>query len=121
MFNCRFSHGRDSAELLVSSGILHDACASICKTTCNGDLNSVCYQVYERVPNGKIIAFRSPSSCTVQNLEQQGKDLVPSATVGTMFDFIATKVNRSFSIHKAAAEVFSSLHAKLSKLKDEVL
>ncbi|KAM7506661.1 hypothetical protein LguiA_017114 [Lonicera macranthoides] len=115
-----FSLGQDSAWLMVSSDILHDACASICKTTCNRDLNSVCYQVYERVPNGKILAFRSPPDCTVQNLEHQGKDLVPSSTFGTMFDFIATKVNRSFSIHKAAAEVFSSLHAQLSKLKDEI-
>ncbi|KAM7509954.1 hypothetical protein LguiB_008829 [Lonicera macranthoides] len=114
-----FSHGQDSAWLMVSSDILHNACASICKTTCNGDLDSVCYEVYERVPNGRTIAFRSPPNFTVQNLEHQGKDLVPPSTFGTMFDFIATKVNRSFSIHKAAAEVFSSLHAQLSKLNDE--
>ncbi|KAM7506658.1 hypothetical protein LguiA_017111 [Lonicera macranthoides] len=71
-------------------------------------------------PNGKIIAFAPSPACTVQRLREMGKDLVPASTVGTFFDFIATKVNPHFSINKAAVEAFASLYDQLSVLQDQI-
>lgn len=73
--------------------------------------------MYENRPNGTIIAFASSNQDTVN------RDLVSSGElkgVFDFFDFVGTNVNRSFSVHKEAVTVFSSMLNELTLLKAQV-
>lgn len=124
-FNCRFSYGLYSANVIVNSNLLHDACSAICKTSNNQNSDiSISIQASQLVPDGKIIAFVPSPTCTVQLLQEQDQDLLPiTSNTGTFFDFIATKVNPRFSISNAALRIFTSLYDddQLSALQDQVL
>ena len=126
---CRFSSGLELANLVVNSELLHrswDAISDLEKRSCTHvpDLPlSVEYKECEHPGMGTIVAFACPSSVNVQQLERVGTDLVSADEIAgffSMFDFVRTKVNPSFSVHKAAASLFSSHMHLLSLLKEKV-
>ncbi|XP_027153539.1 senescence-associated carboxylesterase 101 isoform X1 [Coffea eugenioides] len=126
--SCKFSSGLELANLVVNSELLHrswDAISDLEKRSCTHvpDLPlSVEYKECEHPGMGTIVAFACPSSVNVQQLERVGTDLVSADEIAgffSMFDFVRTKVNPSFSVHKAAASLFSSHIHLLSLLKEK--
>ncbi|XP_027073715.2 senescence-associated carboxylesterase 101 [Coffea arabica] len=127
--SCKFSSGLELANLVVNSELLHrswDAISDLEKRsrTHVPDLPlSVEYKDSEHPGVGTIVAFACPpSSVNVQQLERVGTDLVSADEIAgffSMFDFVRTKVNPSFSVHKAAASLFSSHMHLLSLLKEK--
>ncbi|KAF5961743.1 hypothetical protein HYC85_002952 [Camellia sinensis] len=124
-----FSSGEELGNLVLSSDLLHYSWAAILEaykdTTGTANPNdpttfpiSIKYRVdRQQSPHGTtIVAFVSSPTCTAQHFQRDGRDLVSSTT---LFDFVSTKVNPSFSIHRAALELFASHHNGLSDLKKQ--
>lgn len=122
-----FSSGEELGNLVLSSDLLHYSWAAILEaykdTTGTANPNdpttfpiSIKYRVdRQQSPHGTtIVAFVSSPPCAAQHFERDGRDLVSSPT---LFDFVRTEVNPSFSIHRAALELFASHHNGLSDLK----
>ncbi|KAL3526454.1 hypothetical protein ACH5RR_011110 [Cinchona calisaya] len=125
-----FSSGLELANLVASSEILDsswDAIADLySRNTSAGEPTrhplSLAYHVYQRPSAATIIAFVTSASANVEHLRREGIDLVSSDELAAslpLFDFIPTKVNPSFSVHKAAATLFASHQDALSLLKDK--
>ncbi|CAA3016994.1 senescence-associated carboxylesterase 101-like isoform X1 [Olea europaea subsp. europaea] len=118
---CFFSSGLELAYLIVTSDLLQRSWKEISEIHKQNHIHindltspSVSYKVYENRPNGTIIAFASSNQDTVS------RDLVSSEElkgVFDFFDFVGTNVNRSFSVHKEAVTVFSSMLNELTLLK----
>ena len=117
------------ANLVASLDLLHyswEAIVDLHRETHSRDPNlpiSVKCKVYQHPSKGTIIAFVSSPTCTVHHLQGEGREFVSSdALKGSfpVFEFICTKVNRSFSINKAAVTLFASLYDELSRLKNQV-
>lgn len=118
---CVFSSGLELANLIVTSDLLQRSWKEISEILKQNHIHtngltppSVSYKVYDNRPNGTIIAFASSNPDTVN------RDLVSSEELKGVFDFfgfVGTNVNRSFSVHKEAVTVFSSLLNELTLLK----
>ncbi|KAI3452387.1 hypothetical protein Pfo_009052 [Paulownia fortunei] len=120
-----FSSGAELADLLVNSGLLSCSWEAILDTQQSSPndptLPYVKYKVHHP-PNGTIIAFVSSPEVTVHHLQTQGRDLVSSEELKgsfNLFDFVATKVNPSFAIHREAVTIFFSLLAELTRLRNQ--
>ncbi|XP_016510827.1 senescence-associated carboxylesterase 101-like isoform X1 [Nicotiana tabacum] len=120
-----FSSGQELANLVVSSDLLHDSWATIYELLSHAYLNNptnlapIAFKVYYPYnTNGAIIAFVSSPTCTTVHHLQ--KEMVSSEDLkGSQldFDFISTKLNPHFSVHKGAIALFASLLNQLSALK----
>ncbi|PSR87609.1 Senescence-associated carboxylesterase, partial [Actinidia chinensis var. chinensis] len=124
-----FTSGLELANVVVSSDLLHHSWAAIEKLyreTSVNDLTStfsIKYKVYEQPQKATVIAFVSSPTCTIHHLQGQGgRDLVSSADLREnfpVFEFVSTKVNPTFSIHRAAVTLFASHKDQISSLKDQ--
>ncbi|KAE9449186.1 hypothetical protein C3L33_18922, partial [Rhododendron williamsianum] len=126
-----FSSGVELGNLLLSSDLLHHSWDAIDKlyreTPPNHDPTSplsIKYEVHQNSPIGTIISFVSSPPCTPQYLQAEGRDLLASSDAlatenFTLFQFVGTKVNPTFSLHRAAVTLFSSLQDQLSLLKTQ--
>lgn len=126
----RFSSGQELANLVVSSDLLHDSWATIYDLLSHAyNLNNptspapIAFKVYYPYnTNGAIVAFVSSPTCsTVHHIQ---KEMVSSEDLKSSqlpFDFISTKLNPHFSIHKGAIALFASLLNQLSPLKEQVM
>ncbi|XP_052194985.1 senescence-associated carboxylesterase 101 isoform X6 [Diospyros lotus] len=115
------------ANLVVSSGLLSHSWAAIgYGDNLLHDLTlhvSIKHRVHQQPPNCTVLAFAPLAPFTAQYLQGEGRDLVSSAALREhfpLFEFVGTKVNPSFSIHRAAVTLFCSLQDKLSSLKAQV-
>ncbi|XP_059623826.1 senescence-associated carboxylesterase 101-like [Cornus florida] len=125
-----FSSGIDLANL-VTSDLLQQSWVKILDL--NRDNNrsdpnfhlSVIYRVYTHPVNGTIVAFASSPTCTVQHLEGEARELISSETLRSenfpCFEFLSTKRNQAFSVHKAAIFLFRSCCDVLFDLKKQLL
>lgn len=130
----QFSYEHELANYLMSSDPLQNSWAAILelyRQTHQNDPSlpvSVTYKRYSgqnHPPNVTVIAFCCSPICTIQHLQGDGKDLVSSATLKEnlnfpLFDFLSTEVNPSFSIHKAAIQLYGSIHGQLCQEKIDV-
>ncbi|GFS45077.1 sulfatase and phosphatidylinositolglycan class N domain-containing protein [Actinidia rufa] len=124
-----FTSGLELANVVVNSDLLHHSWAAIEELYRETNLNdltstfSIKYKVYEQPQKATVIAFVSSPHCTAHHLQGQGgRDSVSSVTLREdfpVFEFVGTKVNPAFSIHRAAATLFASLKDDLSSLKDQ--
>ncbi|XP_016497053.1 senescence-associated carboxylesterase 101 [Nicotiana tabacum] len=124
-----FSSGQELANLVVSSDLLHDSWATIYDLLSHAyNLNNptspapIAFKVYYPYnTNGAIVAFVSSPTCsTVHHIQ---KEMVSSEDLKSSqlpFDFISTKLNPHFSIHKGAIALFASLLNQLSPLKEQL-
>ncbi|XP_059670212.1 senescence-associated carboxylesterase 101-like isoform X1 [Cornus florida] len=128
-----FSSGIESANLVVSSDLLQQSWNENEKLKLNGDNNqsdpnllpSLKYRDYTHQLFGTIVAFGTSPTCTVQHFEGVGRELISSETLRRdsfpCFDFLRTKSNQAFSIHKDAISLFRSRYNELSDLKKKLL
>ncbi|CAK9162837.1 unnamed protein product [Ilex paraguariensis] len=121
----QFRSGVEVANLVASLDLLHyswEAIVDLHRETHSRDPNLPISKVYPHPSKGTIIAFKSSPTCTVHHLQGGGREFVSSEALKEsfpVFEFICTKVNRSFSINKAAVTLFASLYNELSRLKDQ--
>ncbi|KAA8548056.1 hypothetical protein F0562_004683 [Nyssa sinensis] len=125
----QFSSGLDLANLVLSSDLLHlswDAISNLYRDNNPSDptlILRVKYRVYSQPSKASIVVFVPSRICTALHLQDEGSDLVSSATLREnfpLFDFLSSKDNPSFSIHRAAITLFASLHDELSPLKNQL-
>jgi hypothetical protein len=123
ILDCRFSSGLELGSLVVTSDVLHHSWAAI--SGLYREINeasssfSVRFKV-EQKPNCTIIAFVTWPPCTKEHLRGEGgRDFVSSSTL-PLFEFLCTKTNPRFSIHKPAIDLFQSVRGALDFLKSEV-
>ncbi|GAV74818.1 Sulfatase domain-containing protein/Lipase_3 domain-containing protein/PigN domain-containing protein [Cephalotus follicularis] len=121
-----FCSGLELASFVVNSDLLQHSWDAILKTY-DAEANpneqqsfppSVKYKVCPQA-NFTIIAFVTSPPCTKQHLEE-GKELVSSLELKDtfpVFEFLCTKRNSSFSLHRAAINCFVSFHDQLLELK----
>lgn len=125
-----FSSGLELANLLLGSDLLHHSWAAIeefYRETPSDDPTSplsVEYKIHQQSPIGTIISFISSPPCTAQYLQEEGRDLLVSSEQlmrenFTVFQFVSTKVNPTFSLLRAAVTLFSSLQDQLSFLRTQ--
>ncbi|KAF7130157.1 hypothetical protein RHSIM_Rhsim10G0027700 [Rhododendron simsii] len=125
-----FSSGVELGNLLLSSDLLlhsWDAIVQLYRETPpNHDPTSplsIKCRVHPQSPIGTIISFVSSPPCTPQYLQAQGRDLLASSDALAknfpLFQFVGTKVNPTFSLHRAAVSLFYSLQDQLSLLKTQ--
>ncbi|KAK2647547.1 hypothetical protein Ddye_015036 [Dipteronia dyeriana] len=111
-----FCSGLELANLAVSSGLLSQTWDPILKLY--RELNQgeqIRFEVYQK-PNCTVIAFVTSPNLTKRHLQEED-ELVSSAFLSHLH-FLCTKSNPTFSIHKAAATLFSSLIDQLTNLKN---
>lgn len=126
-----FTSGLELANLVVNSNLLHLSLAAISATLqaeVNPFQNQQSFSLRFRVdkqPNCTIVALLTSPSCTVHHLQQGGGDLVSSVTLKQenfpLFEFLCSKGNPSFSIHRAAITLFYQHFGYLSQLKDQLV
>ncbi|XP_012082194.1 senescence-associated carboxylesterase 101 isoform X2 [Jatropha curcas] len=125
-----FTGGLELGNLVVGSNLLCFSWAAI--SALQAELNqyqdqqslSLRCRVYKRA-NYTIVALITSPSCTIHHLHQLGGDLVSSETLKennfTLFEFLCSKGNPSFSIHRAAITLFYQYLSDLSQLKDQLV
>ncbi|KAJ7970892.1 senescence-associated carboxylesterase [Quillaja saponaria] len=125
----RFSSGSELATLVLTSGVLDRSLTAISdlyrSTNSNHEQKSlpfsIKYEVFKQ-SDLTIIAFVTAPTCTQNHLQEgEAADLVPSSYFKEQFfEFLCTKVNPSFSVNKAAIDLFISHQNELSPLKNEI-
>ncbi|GFP98888.1 GPI ethanolamine phosphate transferase 1 [Phtheirospermum japonicum] len=117
----RFSSGVELANILLSSGVLNSSWDAISDTHhhhSNLSPSVVKYKIHHS-PNGTIIiAFVGTINNNIQAQDTE-LELVSSQDLN-LFDFVATKVNPVFSIHKATLNIFLSLQNELTLLRNQL-
>ena len=111
--NCRFSSEVELGKFLGSINIISDAYGAISKTTSTYELHTS--------PSGiQILAFNCPTDYTTRFLN--GEFCLVSSENHKVIDFISTgrKDKFSFSINKAAVELFEHLPDDLKCLQKKV-
>ncbi|XP_059670214.1 senescence-associated carboxylesterase 101-like isoform X1 [Cornus florida] len=126
-----FSSGIEFANVVVSSDLFQQSWIKNLELDRNNNQSdpnlppSVKYSVYTHPFLGTIVVFGSSPTCTVQHLEREGRELISSETLRReafpCFDFLRTKSNQAFSIHKAAIFLFRSRYDDLFHLKNQLL
>lgn len=119
-FDCRFGSGLELANLVVSSGLLNQSWDSILKLYRELKLNpseEIRFGTYQQ-SNCTVIAFVTSPTLTKHHLQEE--DELVSSSFLPPFHFLCTKSNPTFSIHKAAVTLFSSLIDQLTNLKNQV-
>ncbi|XAR51819.1 Carboxylesterase [Bertholletia excelsa] len=121
-----FTTGGDLANVLLCSHLparSWDAISELYKETSLNDPNfSIKYRFFPLPRNGMILSFVSSPPCTAQHLQGAHRDLVSSVDLREnfrLFEFVSTKDNPSFFLHKAAVALFYSHRDELSVLKDQ--
>ncbi|KAJ8750116.1 hypothetical protein K2173_014031 [Erythroxylum novogranatense] len=124
---CRFCSGTESANLVLSSGLLGQSWSAIWPlyTDVNQQQNLpllVKWRVVKE-PKGTIVAFVTSPLWTQQRLQKEG-DLISSSTLKhekfSQFDFLSSQGNLSFSIHRAAVTLFNAHVNELLDLKKQL-
>lgn len=117
-----YSSGLELTNLVLASGLPQRSWAAINDPNPNGQPSlAPSVRVKVRPQSPTIIAIAT--SHTAHNL-QQDRDLVSSATLkenSPIFDFLCSKTNPSFSIHRAAINHFITLHDELEVLKNQII
>ncbi|TXG58989.1 hypothetical protein EZV62_016818 [Acer yangbiense] len=114
----RFGGGLELANLVVSSGLLSQSWDSILELY--RELNpseQIRFGTYHG-PNCTVIAFVTSPTLTKHHLQEE--DELVSSSFLPPFHFLCTKSNPTFSIHKAAVTLFSSLIDQLTNLKNQI-
>ncbi|WCJ20908.1 senescence-associated gene 101 [Euphorbia peplus] len=126
-----FPSGQELANLVVNSNLLNLSLAAI-SSTLEAEVNpslfqqqqqSLClkWRVYSQ-SNFVIVAFVTSPTCSVHHLQQDGGDMVSSATLKqdnfNLFDFLCSKPTPSFSINRAAFTLFYQHLQDLSHIKN---
>ncbi|KAG5238689.1 senescence-associated carboxylesterase [Salix suchowensis] len=125
----RFISGLGLADLVVNADLLQLSCDAIedlhAETNPHQQLSnnlSVRHKLVHQ-PNCTIVAFATSPLCTKDHI-LQGGDLVSSSTLQEqkfpLFDFLCSKGNPSFSIHRASINLFVAYFQELSRLKDQI-
>ncbi|KAK0600745.1 hypothetical protein LWI29_018032 [Acer saccharum] len=110
--------GLELANLVGSSGFLSQSWDSILELY--RELNpseQIRFRVYQK-PNCTVIAFVTSQTLTKHHLQEE--DELVSSSFLPLFHFLCTKSNPTFSIHKAAVTIFSSLRDQLTNLKNQI-
>ncbi|TXG58988.1 hypothetical protein EZV62_016817 [Acer yangbiense] len=110
--------GLELANLVVSSGLLNQSWDSILKLY--RELNpseQIRFGTYQQ-SNCTVIAFVTSPTLTKHHLQEE--DELVSSSFLPLFHFLCTKSNPTFSIHKAAVTLFSSLIDQLTNLKNQI-
>ncbi|MFS7970660.1 putative carboxylesterase [Helianthus anomalus] len=105
MFNSEVELGK----FLGSIGVIPEAYQAISETT-------LAYELHTTPSGNTVLAFSSCSPDYTTRFLTGEFDLVPSKNLQVV-DFIPTKVNSSFSINKAAVELFQQLGDDLKELE----
>ncbi|CAK7330213.1 unnamed protein product [Dovyalis caffra] len=124
-----FISGLDLANLVVNADLLQLSCGAIkdllAETNQDEQLSETLSVRYKLVnqSNCTIIAFATSPLCTKDHI-LRGRDLVSSSTLKEqgfpLFDFLCSKGNPSFSVHRAAINLFQAYFQELSQLKAQI-
>ncbi|CAK7330207.1 unnamed protein product [Dovyalis caffra] len=125
----RFISGLDLANLVVNADLLQLSCGAIkdllAETNQDKQLSETLSVRHKLVSqsNCTIIAFATSPLFTKDHILRVG-DLVSSSTLKEqefpLFDFLCSKGNPSFSIHRAAINLFQAYFQELSQLKAQI-
>jgi hypothetical protein len=127
--DCRFSSGLELGSFVATSNVLHHSAAVISELygeihEAPSSASPVRFKIDDQQPNCTIIAFVTWPPCTKEHLQGEGGgDFVSSSVLKEtfpLFEFLCTKDNPRFSIHKPAIELFFSVRGMLDFLKSKV-
>ncbi|XP_011030305.1 PREDICTED: senescence-associated carboxylesterase 101-like isoform X2 [Populus euphratica] len=121
----QFISGLDLANLVVSADLLQLSCGAIRDLHAEANPNqqlSVRHKLV-RQPNCTTIAFATSPLCTKDHI-LQGGDLVSSSALKEegfpLFESLCSEGNPSFSVHRAAINLFKAYFQELSLLRNQI-